>query len=64
MHRSVDGEAIAGRSFDLGEQPTAYIFGGDEQRGDKDETQANDDDGRKAPQRETQLSLQGQEPNG
>ena len=61
MHGPVDGETIAGRALDLGEDSVPHILGGDEQRGDKDGGHADDDDGREAPQRETQLSLQGQE---
>ena len=64
MHWPVDGETIAGRALDLGEDSVPHIVGGDEQGGDKDGGDANDDDGRKAPQRETQLSLQGLESNG
>ena len=64
MHWPVDGETIAGRALDLGEDSVPHIVGGDEQGGDKDGGDANDVDGRKAPQRETQLSLQGLESNG
>ena len=45
MHGPVDGETIAGRALDLGEDFIPHILGGDEQRGDKDGGHTDDDDG-------------------